>query len=413
MTIQEYENLYVFVLGRETKIALLELESVLRRFGFGFSIITVTGNLAYINIESEKSFDHEKIISSLGGTIKIFKILSTTNTDEVVRTIAKHILEEKLGQGGKIKFSLSNYSKDISRKDIQDMGIKLKMGLKSELSIRYIENREGGDLQPIVSAKNKLDSKGIEFGFFELEGSLLLGKLIAVYDPVSWSKRDYGKPKSDKFSGMMPPKLARMLVNITLDEMEYQNSLVFDPFCGSGNILIEAFSMGCDVVGSDISEKAVNDSTANLDWLIESTESDLDKPQAHQIFMADATKEDFSQTLKGISQKNMVLIAEPYLGTPKKTKSGIGDLKTEAIELKKTYLAFLKNISLIPNSSFLIQSMALVFPLFELENGDKYSLFSEAVDEIKELGYTPIRTLRYGRDYQVVKREVVFLSLKK
>jgi len=518
MTKEKYNNLYIFVLGRETKIALLELEQVLRRFCFGFSIITVSGNLVYINIPTDYPPPTTDLIRSLGGTIKIFKIIGEVERDEIVDKTSQQIVGRKSDQGGKTKFGLSNFTKSISRKDVQDMGIKIKMSLKKDLSIRYIENREGGDLQPVVSAKNKLDSKGIEFGFFENvvsksedslsemssraksgdplkqkeispltsigrnDNTILLGKLIAVYDPVSWSKRDYGKPKSDKYSGMMPPKLARMLVNITLglanskkqvtiskqitnhnnqsfkksnlgqlSQLEIRNCndiVVVDPFCGSGNILIEAFSLNCNVVGSDISEKAVNDSTANLGWLIESTESDSNKPQTHHIFQADATSEELIEKLiRHLPSTNhpLVIVAEPYLGKPKKNKPKKEDLKTEIVELKNIYLDFLKNLSKLCCHSALdaesiqrdsrvppageagkpeddrggnkyqfdLKVICLVFPLFELENGDKYSLFSEAVDEIKELGYTPIRNLIYGRDYQIVKREIVFLSLKK
>ncbi len=520
MTIQKYDNLYLFVLGRETKIALLELESVLRRFCFGFSISNVSGNLVFINIKNQKDFDYKGIIGSLGGTIKIFKIIGPVDKKEIIKKVSDSILNEKKDQTGKIKFGLSNFSDQISRKDIQDMGIKIKMGLKNDLSIRYIENREGGDLQPIISAKNKLDSKGVEFGIFNgvvarseatksSEGDpfgqsgttchpqldrgstnssvdsrldpkgpprggnddkVLLGKLIAVYNPVSWSKRDYGKPKSDKYSGMMPPKLARMLVNITVGEMtndknqmsnkisndkspkfEIRNSdfdindkvVIFDPFCGSGNILIEASELGYPVVGSDISEKAVNDSVENLGWLSDQLEAKKLPPQgrdlgkktgksnSYNLFVADATKEELIEKLmvylpkklppqgRDLGKKtgkpnayNLIVVAEPYLGKPKKNKPKTEDLKDEITELKKMYLAFLGNLSLIHNSLFNIRGIALVFPLFELENGEKLSLFDEAVDEIAELGYTPIRTLKYGRDYQVIKRKIAILKFK-
>jgi len=518
---KDFKNCYVFVLGRETKIALLELEQVLRRFDFDFSIITVSGNLAYINISADCPLPITDLIRSLGGTIKIFKVIGSILADKIADKVSGQILEEKANQGGKIKFGLSNFSNKVSRKDIQDIGIKIKMGLKSDLSIRYIENREGGDLQPIVSAKNKLDSKGIEFGFFEChpeqsEGSrdsrrvtsveprktsavpqndneILLAKLITVYDPMEWSKRDYGKPESDKYSGMMPPKLARALINITLGDVSINDQLpminqlendsinencpkgvpsgdklkiencadvvVVDPFCGSGNILIEALSLGFDVTGSDISEKAVEDTKANLGWLLSQNSKSQTLNSCRQgrdleisasdleniVFQADATSKDLidkfsrSKNLSTCEPKNLIIVAEPYLGKPKKEKSKVEDLKAEITELKKLYLDFLKNVSKLVCHSVLdtesiqmdsrvkpendngvapvnpsgLKVIALVFPLFELENGDKYSLFSEAVDEIKELGYTPIRTLVYGRAYQMVKREIVWLEPNK
>ena len=57
--------------------------------------------------------------------------------------------------------------------------------------------------------------------------------------------------------------------------------------------------------------------------------------------------------------------------------------------------------------------LCLVFPLIETLDKGRFSLCNESVDEIKKLGYTQIHSsFVYGRDYQVVKREIVLLQLK-
>ncbi len=59
-----------------------------------------------------------------------------------------------------------------------------------------------------------------------------------IQDYEEWNKRDYGRPHSDPKRGMLPPKLARMMVNLAGADGEGKTLL--DPFCGSGTILMEA-----------------------------------------------------------------------------------------------------------------------------------------------------------------------------
>jgi hypothetical protein len=59
-----------------------------------------------------------------------------------------------------------------------------------------------------------------------------------------------------------------------------------------------------------------------------------------------------------------------------------------------------------------LAAICMVFPLYELANGQKLSIFDECVDIISEIGYTLVcPPLEYGRDYQVVKRQIVLLKL--
>jgi tRNA (guanine10-N2)-dimethyltransferase len=59
----------------------------------------------------------------------------------------------------------------------------------------------------------------------------------------------------------MPAKLARCMVNLT--EVE-AGELVFDPFCGTGSMLVEASFVGCRVLGLDIMRRMVRGSLRNL-----------------------------------------------------------------------------------------------------------------------------------------------------
>jgi len=450
--VNEIDNLFAFILGREQKIARLELESVLRHFDICFDVLSLAGNVALINIERGDDCLKNDIMSLLGGTMEIFKIIAIAerlDPDSVYSQISS------LSQGGKgrVTFGISDYSKSFAEDKINALGLEVKKKLKETGSSRFVALRGDSRLSAAAIISNRLDRDGILLGIFSDDNRYLFGKLVGVSDPSDWSRRDFGKPKSDKFAGMTPPKLARMMVNITLGQCEgisnyklqmsndisndknkkirnleleirnYNDFVVLDPFCGSGNILLEAAVLGCQIIGSDISEKAVNNTVANLNWLksqtynsklktCESTMKQLNNET--MIFQTDATKFDFSSVL-GVNPNQAneatsykLIVTEPYLGQPKKFEPSINAVKGEYEKVKKLYLDFLENVCRIGHK---ISAIAIVFPLVETVEGKRYSLFDQIIDKIKEMGYTLCcEPLVYGREYQVVKREIIFLS---
>ncbi len=137
--------------------------------------------------------------------------------------------------------------------------------------MRYVENKEEA-LSSVTVAKNGLTNRGREFLISPLfkEGAgggqrYSLAKTEAVQPFEQFSARDFGRPGRDDLSGMLPPKLAMIMINLAQTSL---NSILLDPFCGSGTILSEALLLGYkNLIGSDISEKAVEDTKINIDWI--------------------------------------------------------------------------------------------------------------------------------------------------
>jgi tRNA G10 N-methylase Trm11 len=434
----QFKNSFVFVLGREQEIALEELKAVFSRFDFCFDIYKITANQVFANIDNFTINDAERVMDALAGTIKIYKLEGRIDKD-IASQIASIFRAHKTDSEGKINFAISYFGRGFSRQNINSIALTAKKQLKGDFSLRYVESRDSFELSSILSLKNNLLKKGIEFGLFDDS----IGIMIALNNPEEWSKRDYDKPAADKYSGMLPPKLARMMINLALGELrdeklemrESKDSedhisqvkrphfsklpkpLVLDPFCGSGNVLMEGMLLGCDVIGSDISDKAVEDTKKNLDWLI----GEYQIPSMQQVFQADAVEYNFSQLVNKKYDRTMI-VAEPFLGEPKKFKPTYNAAVGEYLKIKELYLSFLRNVakyssskarSSQPSASNNNMVLCIVFPLVETVEGRRFSLFKESVDEIRELGYTQIRqSMTYGRDYQVVKREIVLLQLK-
>ncbi|MFA7254276.1 MAG: hypothetical protein WC107_07055 [Patescibacteria group bacterium] len=443
---------YAFILGRERDLCLAELNAVLDRFCFcnpersrTGDITSVRENTVFINIAQNSDLSVGMLAEILGGTTKIFEIVGDLNHYE--RVISATLLE-KGKAGGKIDFGISSFNPSFSMKKINEIGINIKKSLKGQLSCRFVALREGTELSTILSLKEKLIGKGAEFGFFGKS----IGILVGLSNPIEWSTRDYEKPAGDKYSGMLPPKLARIMINLALGASKKNNNseflisnqspspsvqnpegltleilnsslrpLVVDSFCGSGNVLMEALMLGCDVFGSDNSEKAAKDAKANVQWLLQNPNYKIQiinknpNPKI-QIQELDATSEELIRNLK-LEIRNyddILVVCEPYLGEPKKFKPSENSARGEYRKIEELYLKFFNNFTNFINlTNFRLPVVfCMVFPLVELENGKQYSLYRESVDEIAKIGYTELQQpLIYGREYQVVKREIALLKL--
>jgi tRNA G10 N-methylase Trm11 len=401
---KENENKkFAFVLGRERDLCLFELKAILSLFGFDFGIISLTDNVVFINTTAT-SEEMAHLASILGGTVKIFEIIS--DADDIKSEMVQFI-ENNLAESGKITFGLSVYDPErlnFTLRMANNIGFQVKKEIKkSNISSRFIELKDGLEVQNIISLKEKLVDKGVEFGLFTIG----LGVMIGMSNPLEWSRRDYDKPAGDKYSGMLPPKLARMMINIALSQNndELNNTVLLDPFCGSGNIILESIVLGLESFGSDNSEKAVKDTKSNCEWL----RRDLNREINYEIEVGDATSFDFGKILN--NEKRVIVVTEPYLGEPKKFKPTLNAARGEYRKVKELYMSFLDNLKKSKKDDKKVV-ICMVFPIVETVEGERYSLYQESVDEMVKIGYSVlVKPLIYGRDYQVVKRQIAVLSL--
>jgi len=81
------------------------------------------------------------------------------------------------------------------------------------------------------------------------------------------NKENFDKRKAHLRPGLLPismhPRLARAVVNLTGIK---KGKILYDAFCGTGGIMIEAGLMGMKTVGYDIYDKALKCAKENLDY---------------------------------------------------------------------------------------------------------------------------------------------------
>jgi tRNA (guanine10-N2)-dimethyltransferase len=92
------------------------------------------------------------------------------------------------------------------------------------------------------------------------DNRFLFGLKMTEISPKPFVER---KPRKRPFfhPTAMPAKLARCMVNLAQTRV---GDLVLDPFCGTASILVEAWLVGCRVLGFDVQPRMVRGSLLNL-----------------------------------------------------------------------------------------------------------------------------------------------------
>ncbi|MFH1537085.1 MAG: methyltransferase domain-containing protein [Patescibacteria group bacterium] len=368
-------NKYIFILGKNPELSLLEITSLLPQKNVYFQ------SDQCLIIESEEK-NITNIQKKLGGTVKIGELISeTSNIDTKIFLENLSPLAEE-----KIYFGFSRYGFDKFSKQFFKLGLEIKKALKQEgKKVRFVESKEP-DLSSVIVQKEILNKGGVDFLIIKNQDNYIIGKTLTVQDFKLYSKLDYGRPAADPKSGMLPPKIAKIMINISGTNKDEN---ILDPFCGSGTILQEAAILGYqNLYGSDISNKAINDTKKNIEWLKNNFSlSDIN----FQIEKIDATKSSQHYKKKFFD----AIITEVNLGPSNVNAKNIQSIQNEMQDFYNEALDELKRI-IKPDAKLII-----AFPAWNI-NDQIHRL------HIKQKSFhAPIL---YGREGAKVLREIHFLG---
>ncbi|MBR0242625.1 methyltransferase domain-containing protein [Candidatus Saccharibacteria bacterium] len=341
---------YLAVLGRQPEISILELEM------------------------SDFCTD----INRLGGTQKLAVKLEEKPLDFL----------RKLPEG-KITLGISDYSEKASKKSATIEALKLKKILvRHGRSVRVVENKDAV-LSTATSLHNGLSGKNErKVELIKVDDDWY--KVIGVQDIDAYAKRDQARPARDAKVGMLPPKLAQILINLC-GPLE-PGATILDPFCGTGVVLQEAFLMGYRAYGTDINERMVEYSEKNLKHF------NFDN---YKLEIGDATSHKWSEKIDAVA-------CEGYLGRPMSNIPPEIKLKTEKQECGSIILGFLHNLGaqIKPETPVVVAA-----PAWLREDGSYSRL--EILDEIAAMGYNIHNKTRegllYHREGQIVARDIIIL----
>lgn len=396
---------YFFILGNNPALSIAEISAV---FGLDDNSKTEFLSSEVFLLETENNFNPAELIKKLGGIIKIGTISNEFNFDnqKIVAEAEKLINTD---YEGKIKFGISHYgNKQLNLKTI---GMEIKKCLKEKnISVRWVVSREKV-LSSVVVEQNKLISQGAEIILIQKDNHVLMGKTLAVQPFKELSFRDFGRPARDDFSGMLPPKLAQIMINLAVETQNLaslRDTTILDPFCGSGTILTEAMVMGYkNIIGSDNSPKAITDTKKNIEWIKNKFNI---QHSTFNIQIKDATALSYDFKPNSID----AIVTEPYLG-PQRGKKNIAEIITELEKLYSESLTEFKKI-LKPKGR-----IVMIWPVLHISqtthslqpNINGFKIINPIPGNLrpsKRIILTDRNTIIYGREQQKVWREIVILE---
>lgn len=383
--------MYIAILGRQPALGIAELEQLYgAKAVHWFSDTTAT-------IDTDE-FDFER----LGGSQKAGRVVAELTGDwrSVSAKIVQAYRQEWSDATGKITLGISAYGFKVSPRDVQKTGLVLKSKLKEHgVSLRLVPNQDTA-LNTATSHHNKLglsDTKVELLVVRTANGKVIVAQSVGAQNITAIAARDQARPKTDAFVGMLPPKLARMMVNLTGTD---SHAAVLDPFCGTGVVLQEAWLLGCSVIGTDLSEKMVDYTEANLNWLAEQYK----RSGAVTLAAGDAMTHKWPSPIDAV-------VCETYLGQPFSAPPSPAKLTEVRGNCNHIISQFLKNLApqLAPGTP-----LCVGVPAWRDSAGRFTHL--PLVHQLEELGYarhvfSNIRDeeLLYYRENQVVARELLVL----
>lgn len=386
--------MYIAILGRQPALGMAELE---RLHG--------TENTKWFSDESAVIDTGAFHFEQLGGSLKAGKVVMELNGNwgDTSRAIVEHYLKTWGISKGKVTLGISAYGFKATARDIQKTGIILKQQLKNnKVSLRLIPNSYPA-LNTATSHHNKL---GLAPNKIELlavragNGAIMVAESVGAQNITALAARDQARPHTDAFVGMLPPKLARIMVNLS----GTKKGALLDPFCGTGVVLQEALMEGFTVNGTDLSDKMVDYSAKNLDWFNKKF-----RPSGKVGVIRQGDAMDHLWEFKVDT-----IVAESYLGQPFSAPPKPEKLAEVRGNCNHIISEFLKNAAKQFNKG---TPVVLAVPAWRSKDGSFTRL--PLVNNLSKLGFERAKLSRvtndqlmYYRETQVVARQILILIKK-
>lgn len=114
-----------------------------------------------------------------------------------------------------------------------------------------------GEIGFIIKGAASVEKPSITLGVTKLNNKWIMGEYLV--NSAIW-RMHMARPQG--YCNALTSRVSRSIVNIAIGSN--QSLKLIDPCCGIGTIVIEAISMGIDVIGYDINEKIVMGARKNL-----------------------------------------------------------------------------------------------------------------------------------------------------
>ena len=344
-------NTYLFVLGRDKNLSLLELVSYLQRKEFNYKIIRITDTYAEIHVQN---FNPNKSIKELGGIVKIAEFFD--------------INKIKIDKN-KILFGLTIFYNDIKL-------ISQLYDLFKKEKVKAIQKK------PREIFFSPKESRKLDLELFVFKNKI--AKVVVNSNPSEFKERDEKRPYFDKLK-VTSLRLSKILVNLSQVK---EDEILLDPFVGAGSILQEAMLMGINVIGTDIDKQSVEGAIKNLGWI----KNKYGIKTNFKIYNID------NKEIDTIISKVDCVATEPYFGPFFLKIPKYEEVIKIIDEIEKIYYCLLLKLKKI-----LPKNKLIVFPV-PVYKTNKGRITMDFENIVKDLGfeiYSPLDSVKMPEKYSI------------
>lgn len=249
--------------------------------------------------------DETPTLSRLTGCIKIAHVIASVPLKDLKPELIADWVAEHPRSEGKLIFAVSFFGDRWHQTPRFPLECKRIFKERFSRPVRWFADASG-EASSAAIFKLGLIKDGYEFLITIKNGIAHIGVTIEVQNPDLWTKIDMERPRRNAKNGMLPPKLAEILVHLAGTNVH----TLLDPFCGSGTVLEAAGRNKIPVVyGSDNLPLIVDDAKQNLAWAQQ--EKLISEASDIRLAVADAT-----ERLDLADGSVDTVVSEGYLGRP-------------------------------------------------------------------------------------------------
>lgn len=386
---------YFFITGRNYELSKAELTCVIPLYLDSYNF---TFKDTYILVETKSSPDVLKRVFNRLGGFKSFGVLY----DEVDLIINELVDTSKITFGVSV---ITDTSKKYTKLKIKEILEGIKSIIKEKgISVRYVMPN-GLALDSAQVLHNHLLDRGFELVIFDYEGRVSYGKTLGIQDIETFSSIEFEKPYTNKEMGVLPAKLATIMINLLGLK---SGATIWDPFCGSGTIPLISLINGYNVLGSDIDQNSVEGTKLNIEWLAKRNKINN---VGVNIFHFDVLNQD-GRTVSDLRKTSIDgLVCEPYMGPPQfKVLSEVkaNKLLSEVEKLYSNLFILLENIKLTDFKA------VVVVPSYKTFGGWLTLSLNSIISKKWKVDKNIVeRDLHWKRSNSIIKRNIFVLSKKK
>jgi len=321
---------YVFVIGRNWELSVLELFSYLKSRKIKHEVFDVLDDYVRLDVDIKPS----KVIKELAGTMKIGQLIAKFPKGSEIDTSILDRVVLYFGKKKSISVGIDAYDCDkdfvLLIKDYVQQRMKEE---KLKATFKWPRRGGAGVFSLLPSDTIKIIKEGFELVLIEDEKNFCVYNVVAAFDPHDFEFRDKSRPIQRPLH-TISIRLAKIMINLAGAKA---GDWLLDPFCGIGTILQEALLMGIEAVGMDSSKEVISFARKNLEWINKTYKPKL----KYDLIYGDA-----KHLTKYVKENSInAVVSEPYLGPFIKSLPNIEIAKETMAELTEMYATVIAKIS--------------------------------------------------------------------